>query len=955
MKDKPVKTSRPGTAFLLGLLATAAVAAVHLVGFDHRVELLTLDMRFRRFGTAPPNDNIVHVDIDDRSLEQLGRWPWPREQIAGIVDVLGECGARGIVLDVIFPWPQQPRLVSAACDLYQADRAELLGTGQPVPIFDDARLAESLETHGRVYLPMHIDFHAKPPAMANESLRKILATRPAATREQLAEEGLRLSESELRAFKQSMIEVHVQSLVFAQPDIDLETVRRRVLPEIDENVLTWQRDVLRKAYLRSRAIQSLQRFTLSPDRLRACPVRQGRITPPLVLFAQRCYRSGFVTFEPDADGVVRRIPLLGYGDGKLYPQFALSLASSELASRHGGSAEITASAGAVTIALADGTRRKIPIDEEGFMLINWPQRGTGDKHPLHISTAAVGSIHLQKQRMRKNRDLIRHYQLAWAKAVGHDMLRLFEKADSLYLRRIEAQRKRLYALLYEPADVPPPLEELRKQEQQVERDLNLMLSEIYEDFYLRGAPEEIKQLTTRTRKTISRLLRENERIEAEIVTQLNRLKAIVDGKICIIGSTATGAADFVPTPVYKRTPGVVVHSNIFNTIVSGAFVRKAGPGYNLLAIILAGLIVSLLAATRPVMLQAGPAMIILAGAYTIGNSMLLFARWSVWLVMVSPLAAMAGSFLIVSAYRQLTEERAKRRIRSMFAHALSPTLVDQLIANPSLARLGGERRELSCFFSDLAGFTSLSERLQEQETVRLLNRYFDRMTDVIQTRHGGYLNKFLGDGIFAFFGAPIPQTDHSRRALAAALDCRNELEELNRAMAGELPEAVRLKCRIGITTGQVMVGNCGSSQRMDYTAIGDCVNLASRLESANKFFGTQILVAEESLKRQYDDIFLARPLGQVLVVGKKEPIGIWELVGRMEEAPGKQVQAFADFAHGLELFSNREFGPAAEVFENYLRDTPDDTAARIYLGLCRQYLAAPPEPQWQPVLKLTEK
>ena len=160
----------------------------------------------------------------------------------------------------------------------------------------------------------------------------------------------------------------------------------------------------------------------------------------------------------------------------------------------------------------------------------------------------------------------------------------------------------------------------------------------------------------------------------------------------------------------------------------------------------------------------------MAVAYAAFNASVVFGVMNCWLAVWHPLMAMVAGFAMVTAYRQLTEERAKRRIRALFAHAMSPALVDRLLEDPSVARLGGERRVVTCFFSDMAGFTSLSERLGEQGTVSLLNRYFDRMTDVIQNRNGGYLNKFLGDGLFVFFGAPVFQDDHPARAIRAAID-----------------------------------------------------------------------------------------------------------------------------------------------------------------------------------------
>jgi adenylate cyclase len=307
---------------------------------------------------------------------------------------------------------------------------------------------------------------------------------------------------------------------------------------------------------------------------------------------------------------------------------------------------------------------------------------------------------------------------------------------------------------------------------------------------------------------------------------------------------------------------------------------------------------------------------------------------------------MLGSFLVVTAYRQLTEERAKRHIKRLFAHAISPALVDRLLEDPSLAELGGQKRELSCMFTDLGGFTSLSESLGPQETVRLLNRYFDRAAEVIQDRCGGYLNKFLGDGIFAFFGAPVFQTDHARRAIEAAVQCQGEIVELNKALAAEGGPDIQLSLRVGITTGEAMVGNCGSTQRMDYTAIGDCVNLASRLEQANKFFGTGILVDEHSWGAAGLADVPARLLGKVLVAGLAEPVNVWEVLAPADGEPGELPKALDDFTQAVELLASRNFEAAAETFERLRELLPDDKPTQLYLEVCRQYVAQPPDESW---------
>jgi len=962
MARKALKTSRPVPAFMLGLLATALVLVGHVVDLDKRAELQVLDLRFQHFSRVPFPDNILHVDIDDSSLTALGRWPWPRERLAGIIDVLQECGARAIVMDVILPEPQKVRYVSAVDEIYGGDRSAVIHDAPPVPVFDDAILTRAVEKSANVFLPMHI---------------------------------------KVGRYEKPELQVRFEREFSRTPDADFETV----LSGLEEGTLG-ERDTAAKTYLLCRGIKSLERFSIPGRGVKGYPVRSGRIVPPLVAFARAARRSGFVTFEPDDDKVLRRIPLLLGSGGRIYPQFALALAADELARRHGRPATITANGSFVTIRCADGAQRAIPVDSDGFLLINWA-RGTWppvtDRHAgvRHIPATRVAAVLLERAKLRRHKDLahvfrVKFLQMGQAlpnkelEALYYESLDLRKEHDQSHRKRVSAERKMQRALLYEPSMVPnlPPLAVVRQNEEKIEtKALRLEESLVAElrkpenlDVFL-GKPskplsgpsaggdvktgkESVVEQWQKYRQEMDRFRRakaqvqktldlldalpgKNREIEKNLARLTIEVRALVAGKICMIGSTATGAADFVPTPLDARTPGVVIHSNIANTILSGSFIRQAYPAVSILVIVAVGVVVSFLVATRPV-LQAGLVTVLLIGAYAAFNALVVFATWNVWLVVVAPVAAMLGGFAMATAYRQLTEERAKRQIRDMFAHAMSPALVDRLLEDPSLAELGGQTRTLSCMFSDLAGFTQLSESMGPQETVRLLNRYFDGVTQVVQNQRGGYLNKFLGDGIFAFFGAPVFQNDHPTRAIQAAVDCQLEVGRLNETLTQELGQGVRLSVRIGITTGEAMVGNCGSTYRMDYTAIGDCVNLASRLESANKFFGTAILTTSHAWGLCDDDGLLARPLGRVFVVGIREPVEVWEVLGRRDGTEIVQQSALADFTRAVQLFREHDFAGASELLEKAQEVLGDDRPTQIYLELCRECASHPPEEGWRP-------
>lgn len=278
-------------------------------------------------------------------------------------------------------------------------------------------------------------------------------------------------------------------------------------------------------------------------------------------------------------------------------------------------------------------------------------------------------------------------------------------------------------------------------------------------------------------------------------------------------------------------------------------------------------------------------------------------------------------------------------------------LVRQLIRSGEEARVGGHRRELTLLFSDIEGFTSLSEAMEPEALMVHLSEYLDEVTRIVM-RHQGTVDKYIGDAVMAFWGAPLPDTEHARHACAAALRCRERIDELNERWRRE--GKVPLPTRIGIHTGETVVGNMGSSERLNYTAIGDSVNLASRLEGANKFFGTRILVSGAT-RDEVADEFLVRPIAVAAVKGKKEGVAVFELMGRKAGADPATARLSAEFARGVELYQRRAWKEALAVFEALVAGFPQDKPSALYRERCSQCANLPPGEDWSPVEQLDSK
>ncbi len=403
------------------------------------------------------------------------------------------------------------------------------------------------------------------------------------------------------------------------------------------------------------------------------------------------------------------------------------------------------------------------------------------------------------------------------------------------------------------------------------------------------------------------------------------------------GFSAPGLLDQRATPLSRVSPGVIIHATVLADLLTDDFIKQVPYFWVLLVMFLIAW-----AAASGMLFSDKPWQMAVIFLTSIGSlSWLAFAAagWGHWWPLVSSLLAVALSLTGAIALAYTTEGKQKRFIRSAFRHYLSPDVIDRIVANPDSLKLGGERRNLTIFFSDLEGFTSISEGLDPVELTQLLNEYLTDMTDII-LEEGGTLDKYEGDAIIAFWNAPADQSDHAQRGCRAAVRCQRKLTERRAEFVERFGS--ELKMRIGLNTGPVTVGNLGSKQRFDYTVLGDAANLAARLEGANKVFDTYLMISEATLKAA-DGLASARHLGDLRVVGRKQAVSVFELDG----FAGDPVPAHWEFYQSaLKACAEGKLSVAKTLFENH----PDDPAALCWLARLEKE-----QEGFDPVWNLTNK
>ncbi|MEE6250726.1 MAG: adenylate/guanylate cyclase domain-containing protein [Bdellovibrionota bacterium] len=443
--------------------------------------------------------------------------------------------------------------------------------------------------------------------------------------------------------------------------------------------------------------------------------------------------------------------------------------------------------------------------------------------------------------------------------------------------------------------------------------------------------------------------RKNSRVE-EI--EVNKAEFIKD-RIFLVGATATGIYDLRVTPFEENFPGPETHVNIMDNLLRGDFLKnhQDEPPYMLGFILISGLLLSF-AISQLGALSGLLVSIALIGGMIYLDFLLLFSQGIV-VSIILPLLLFSFLYVSLTFFKYFTEEKKKKELKGTFQKYVSPAIVDEVLKDPENIQLGGRKERMTVLFSDIRGFTTISEQLDPSALSDLLNSYLTPMTDLVFANKGT-LDKYMGDAVMAFFGAPISYPNHASMGVKCALEMLEKLKELQAQYKEQgLPD---IDVGIGLNTGDMSVGNMGSETVRSYTVMGDAVNLGSRLEGINKQYGTRIIISEFTYQDILEsNLYVCREIDWVKVKGKLEPVKIYEVVNFQSKISDDKLKCVNKFKEAFELYHEKRFSEAIEILKEALSIDPEDGPSLLYMERTENYLQNPPPEDWDGVFTMTTK
>jgi adenylate cyclase len=838
------------------------------------------------------NEKVYVLTLDDDSMEYAGGFPFRREVMGDVVVLLKELGVNTIAFDLSYLDESAQRLDPVAA-------ADLSGRGLDSVVFRLNDIASQV-----------IDSIGSGTTRRDRELYKQdLNNLYLNIRNELEDSIYYLTKDVDEYFAQSLAfsDCSWLTLTMFAPESVMEDQVFAKNPEVDQ-------------YLSQHI--ALKNVVDLGDRKTG---EMAGVMPALHKLLTRAKGAGFVNAVPDSDGLRRRIDLLLKYNGEYYGHLSLMSIQEML-----GWSSIEASSGTINLKLENGKDLRIPRTQDGTILLKWPKKTFYDYRIM---------------------SLIELIQYITIEPVFADNIAMMYDSGFFYCWEEDITPWEYFSVSGEIknnafADNSRADEQWFSMRQKFFETCGAFLNGPYENIILSdvGGDSEtenfVRELFDVCREQYNRL--------AEIRKNAEGLQ----GSFCVIGSDATSMTDNGLITFQENFPNVGTYSTAANMMLSGEFMDDS-PWYvsAIIALIYSFLIGFFISRfdTYKSIITGVSGLVVLTGVF-----LSFFAITKVYIGFSTPLAATLLTFISLMVNKFLTASREKAFLHNAFSRYLAPEVISEIINDPDKLNLGGEKREMTAIFTDIQSFSTISEQLDPTQLVKLLNRYLTAMSNIIMENRGT-IDKYEGDAIIAFFGAPLFNADHPSLACRSALAMKAAEAELNKVVAEEKMSPIPLFTRIGINTGEMVVGNMGAENKMDYTIMGNAVNLAARLEGVNKQYRTGGILISEYTKDKIGDEFLIRPLDRVRVVGIHTPLRLFELLALKEKTAESELKAVDVWKQAIDLYEQKSFKDALNLLNSLLEKNPKDRVADLYAGRCKTHIENPPPPEWDAINNLTEK
>lgn len=897
----------------------ACVSLIFFIPFFFTKTGLTFEQSFYdvllHIKPAPKErSEILLLSVDDLAIEQVGSWPWSRDIMADVLLRLREFGAKTAVFDIEYLSPGQTGVnkTYVETDLPNAYQKFSDEMNDYITQFSTA-IAEK-------------NIAAKDAPEFAEMMKDDLTTQMHELRDSVSQNIFRDNDAYLGKavgfFGNAFLTINATNVNLNTEDAELK--------DFAYNNFLFGNIEDKKNYLKTES-----------QKIREEQSAVYGISPTIMSVLKYAKGAGFPNVIIDSDGVRRRIQLFSEYNGKYVSQLVfspiLNLLKPEKIIRKQSSLILK------NCTHPDFTKKKdvvIPLDANGCLLINWLKKQFLDaKDPSNTSFKNL-SIYVLIYADKIENNLVENlHNIADLKIRTQSGYLQYDAAVRFLLdthQKIQQQRDELLngtltdyeAYFKERAEFFKNIDEFLKGD--FESEIHQLFASIQQQS---GSDEYVKfdsyvsDVFSATRSNYE-LYRENEQTA----------RKNCENAFTIIGYSGVGTSDLGVNPFWASYPNVGTHANIYNTIMSGQFIKPlpfwVSIAYTVLCVFFTALVLSKLSKVL-FKLIFGILMVLI----TFVLAAFVFSFFGIYVRAVLPMFSLSFCFVGITFFDFLFAEKEKSFLRKAFGVYLSKNVVDEIVKDPAKLALGGQEKRITALFTDIRSFSTLSEKITPTHLVQVLNEYLTIMSDLILDERGT-VDKYIGDAIVSFFGAPLEVSDHAACACRAAVKMKAAEALLNQRLfdTGEIP--MPINTRIGINTGQMVVGNMGTDTKMNYTIMGNDVNLAARLEGVNKMYGSWILVSQSTWEDTNGE-FLGRRLDRVRVVGINTPVQLYNILSLKSEASERDLELIDFFEKGIDKYRDRDYAAALKIFEKCANLNPDDGPSNAFAKKLAELVANP--------------